>query len=84
MPRYIVVWRRSATARFLDVQLSSDPAGRDELPPIAVMEGEPDNMPLIADEDELVAYVGGNEIEPRAVEADLAHRVLGWTIPTPK
>lgn len=74
--RYICVWRRSATARYLDVQL--EPGGSE----IAVIEELPEgHPPVLDDEDDLIAYVGSNETESRFVDADLAHRVLGWTIP---
>lgn len=80
MPRYIVVWRRSASARFLDVQLadSEDPGS------IAVLDGEPHDMPFIRDEADLISYVNSKETDARAVEAELAHRVLGWSIPSPR
>lgn len=81
MLRYIVVFRRSATARYLDVQLD-DASRQADLPAeIAVFEGEPENMPLIREEADLISYVNGTETDPRAVEAELAHRVLGWSIP---
>jgi hypothetical protein len=75
--RYIVVWRRSATARYLDVQV--EPGGET----IAVIDELPaDHEPVIDEEDDLIAYIGSNETESRYVDADLAHRVLGWTIPS--
>jgi hypothetical protein len=82
--RYIVVWRRSPTARYLDVQLAGGINGSEDNANIAVLEGEPQNMPLIRDEADLISYVNSTETEARAVEADLAHRVLGWSIPQPR
>jgi hypothetical protein len=79
--RYIVVWRRSPTARFLDVQLDDASRQADYPANIAVFTGEPENTPLISDEADLISYVNSTETDTRAVEADLAHRVLGWTIP---
>lgn len=84
MPRYIVVFRRSETARYLDVQLDQASPQADYPPGIAVFEGEPKDMPFVDDESDLISYVNSGETEPRAVEADLAHRVLGWTIPSPR
>ncbi len=73
--RYIIVWRRSPSSRYLDVQLGGD----DET--IAVFDGTPGDIPAIDSEDELVAYINDTNTEQRAVEADLAHRILGWSIP---
>lgn len=77
--RYILVWRRSPSSRFFDVQLTSD--GSE----IAVLTPESDGpLPneIITDEETLVAYVNGEETNITRVEADLARRVLGWPIPS--
>lgn len=71
--RYIVVWRRSPTSRFLDVQTSPD---ADEIAVFTDPEAR-----VITDESELVEYVNGSDTETQRVEAGLAHRVLGWNIP---
>lgn len=77
--QYILVWRRSPTSRYLDVQLSQD--GGE----IAVFTPDPDEGPLlseiVSDEDTLIAYINSAETSITRVEAGLAHRVLGWTIP---
>lgn len=83
MLRYIIISRRSPTARFLDVELQSQP-DHSSAARIAVFEGEPENLALIRDEADLISYVNSTETEARAVEADLAHRVLGWSIPRPR
>lgn len=75
MSRYIVVWRRSATARYLDVQL-------DESNNIRVTEDRDEATRLIQTEQELIDFVGGTDLDTCQVEVDLAHRVLGWTIPS--
>lgn len=73
--RYIIVWRRSTTARLLDVV--TDPGSSS----IAVFEGQPDeSLPLITTEADLVSYVNGGETDRTAVEASLAHRILGWAV----
>lgn len=76
--RYIVVWRRSPTSRYLDVQMTPDGAE------IAVFTDGNENatrMPVIEGEADLVSYINGTETDTKRVEADLAHRVLGWNIP---
>lgn len=74
---YIVIWRRSASARFLDVQLGEN----DEIAVYQDDEAQATPTPVIVDEAELVAYINGTETETRRVDAGLAHRVLGWSIP---
>lgn len=71
---FIVVWRRSATARYLDVQL-------DESNKIRVTEERDEATRLIETEQELIEFVGGTDLDTCQVEAELAHRVLGWDIP---
>lgn len=76
--RYILVWRRSPTSRYLDVQLSQD--GTE----IEVFTPDPDEGPfqheIISDEETLIKYINSAETGMTRVEAELAHRVLGWTI----
>lgn len=77
MPRYIVVHRQSPTSRYLDVQLEEGQPGLSSA--IAVFDGDP-TIPYLDQEDALVSYINGSEIEPRAVSAELAHKVLGWSV----
>lgn len=74
--RYIVIWRRSPSARYLDVQLDKD----DKIAVFDQDEAQGTPMPVITDEAELVAYVNGEDTETRRVSAELAHSVLGWSI----
>lgn len=71
--RFIVIWRQSATSRGFDVQL-------DDRNEIAVFPADSASGHIIADEDELIRYINGGETREVRVDADLAHRVLGWTI----
>jgi hypothetical protein len=73
--RYIVVWRRSPTARYLDVQL-------DDTNNIRVTEDRDEATRLIETEQELVDFISGTDLDTCQVEAGLAHRVLGWSIPS--
>lgn len=72
--RYIIVWRRSPTARHLDVQL--DTQGK-----IAVFSSSDSSGPVVSDENELLRYVNSNDSQIIQVEAHLAHKVLGWDVP---
>lgn len=71
---YIVIWRQSPTARFLDVQLDNESK-------IAVFSADETSFPIISSDAELIEYINSKETEKRQVDADLAHKVLGWEIP---
>lgn len=74
--RYIIVWRRNPRSRSIDVHVT----GTGE---IATFDSLPDNhYPVLDDEADLIEYVNSEETESRFVDADLAHRILGWTIPS--
>lgn len=72
--RYIVVWRRSPTARYLDVETD---ANGD----IAVYSADDTQDPVVTDEEELVRYINSTDSHSIQVEVNLAHKILGWSIP---
>lgn len=71
--RYISVWRRSETARFIDAVLA-------DTGEIAVTDARDENVPLLADEEAMNQYSKGDDTRVHQVDAELAHRIWGWDI----